>query len=242
MLTKKIYGLIGRNIDYSFSKKYFTQKFKSDKIDNCEYLNFDIDQISDFKKINLSNINGLNVTIPYKEKIVRYIDEIDESVRNIGAVNTIKILKNKLIGYNTDYLGFINSFNEMLDYKNALILGSGGASKAIQYALKSKKVKFNVVSRKRDINQIDYSQIESLEKYDLIVNCTPLGTYPNINDKPDLNYDQLNDKHLCYDLIYNPHETLFLSESKKRGATIINGLQMLKNQAEESWKIWNSSS
>ena len=242
MLTKKIYGLIGRNIDYSFSKKYFTQKFKNDKIDNCEYLNFDINQISDFKKINLSNINGLNVTIPYKEKIVEYLDEIDESVKNIGAVNTIKILRNKLIGYNTDYLGFINSFNKKLDYKNALILGSGGASKAIQYALKSKKIKFKVVSRKSDINNIDYSQIESLEKYDLIVNCTPVGTYPNINDKPDLNYDQLNDKHLCYDLIYNPDKTLFLSESKKRGATIINGLQMLKNQAEESWKIWNSLS
>ena len=240
MLTKKIYGLIGRNIDYSFSKKYFTQKFKNDKIDNCEYLNFDINQISDFKKMNLSNINGLNVTIPYKEKIVEYLDEIDESVKNIGAVNTIKILKNKLIGYNTDYLGFINSFNELLDYKNALILGSGGASKAIQYALKSKKIKFNVVSRKGDINHIDYSQIENLAKYDLIVNCTPLGTFPNINDKPNLNYDQLNDKHLCYDLIYNPSETLFLNESKKRGARILNGLQMLKLQAEESWKIWNS--
>ena len=240
MLKKKIYGLIGRNIDYSFSKKYFTQKFKNDKIDNCEYLNFDIDQVSDFKKINLSNINGLNVTIPYKEKIVRYIDEIDESVRNIGAVNTIKIFKDKLIGYNTDYLGFIKSFNEMLDYKNALILGSGGASKAIQYALKSKKIKFNVVSRKGDINHIDYSQIEDLAKYDLIVNCTPLGTFPNINDKPNLNYDQLNDKHLCYDLIYNPSETLFLNESKKRGAKIINGLKMLKIQAEESWRIWNS--
>ena len=240
MLKKKIYGLIGRNIDYSFSKKYFTQKFKNDKIDNCEYLNFDIDQVSDFKKINLSNINGFNVTIPYKEKIVRYLDEIDESVRNIGAVNTIKIFKDKLIGYNTDYLGFIKSFNEMLDYKNALILGSGGASKAIQYALKSKKIKFNVVSRKRDINHIDYFQIEDLAKYDLIVNCTPLGTFPNINDKPNLNYDQLNDKHQCYDLIYNPSETLFLNESKKRGAKIINGLKMLKIQAEESWRIWNS--
>ena len=110
MLTKKIYGLIGRNINYSFSKKYFTQKFKNDKIDNCEYLNFDIDKISDFKKINLNNINGFNVTIPYKEKIIGYLDEIEESAKNIGAVNTIKILKNKLIGYNTDYLGFINSF------------------------------------------------------------------------------------------------------------------------------------
>ena len=240
MLTKKIYGLIGKNIDYSFSKKYFTQKFKNDKIDDCEYLNFDIDKINDFKKINLSNINGFNVTIPYKEKIIAYLDQIDESARNIGAVNTIKILKNKLIGYNTDYLGFINSFNEILDYKNALILGSGGASKAIQYALKSKKIKFNVVSRKGDINHIDYSQIEDLAKYDLIVNCTPLGTFPNINDKPNLNYDQLNDKHQCYDLIYNPSETLFLNESKKRGAKIINGLKMLKIQAEESWRIWNS--
>lgn len=240
MLTKKIYGLIGRNINYSFSKKYFTQKFKNDKIDNCEYLNFDIDKISDFKKINLSNINGFNVTIPYKEKIIGYLDEIEESAKNIGAVNTIKILKNKLIGYNTDYLGFINSFNKKLDYKNVLILGSGGASKAIQYAIKTKKINFDVASRKSDVNHIAYTQIESLEKYDLIVNCTPLGTYPNVNDKPDLNYDQLNDKHLCYDLIYNPSETLFLNESKKRGARILNGLQMLKLQAEESWKIWNS--
>ena len=151
-----------------------------------------------------------------------------------------KILKNKLIGYNTDYLGFINSFNEKLDYKNVLILGSGGASKAIQYAIKTKKINFDVASRKSDVNHIAYTQIESLEKYDLIVNCTPLGTYPNVNDKPDLNYDQLNDKHLCYDLIYNPSETLFLNESKKRGARILNGLQMLKLQAEESWKIWNS--
>ena len=240
MLTKKIYGLIGRNINYSFSKKYFTQKFKNDKIYNCEYLNFDIGQISDFKKIKLSNINGFNVTIPYKERIIIYLDEVDESARTIGAVNTIKILNNKLIGYNTDYLGFINSFNEKLDYKNALILGSGGASKAIQYAIKNKKINFDVASRKSDINYIDYTEIENLEKYDLIVNCTPLGTHPNINDKPDLNYDQLNDRHLCYDLIYNPSETLFLNESKKRGARILNGLQMLKLQAEESWKIWNS--
>ena len=215
MLTKKIYGLIGRNINYSFSKKYFTQKFKNDKIDNCEYLNFDIDKISDFKKINLNNINGFNVTIPYKEKIIGYLDEIEESANNIGAVNTIKILKNKLVGYNTDYLGFINSFNKKFDYKNVLILGSGGASKAIQYAIKTKKINFDVASRKSDVNHIAYTQIESLEKYDLIVNCTPLGTYPNVNDKPDLNYDQLNDKHLCYDLIYNPSETLFLNESKK---------------------------
>tara|TARA_B100000941_G_scaffold32770_1_gene19539 strand:- start:913 stop:1635 length:723 start_codon:yes stop_codon:yes gene_type:complete len=240
MLTKKIYGLIGRNINYSFSKKYFTQKFKNDKIYNCEYLNFDIGQISDFKKIKLSNINGFNVTIPYKERIIIYLDEVDESARTIGAVNTIKILNNKLIGYNTDYLGFINSFNEKLDYKNALILGSGGASKAIQYAIKNKKINFDVASRKSDINYIDYTEIENLEKYDLIVNCTPLGTHPNINDKPDLNYDQLNDRHLCYDLIYNPSETLFLNESKKRGAKIMNGLQMLKLQAEESWRIWNS--
>jgi len=240
MLTKKIYGLIGRNIDYSFSKKYFTQKFKNDKIDNCEYLNFDIGQISDFKKINLNNINGFNVTIPYKEKIIGYLDEIDESAGKIGAVNTIKILKNKLIGYNTDYLGFIYSFKKKIDYKNALILGSGGASKAIQYAMKNEKINFDVASRKRGINHLDYAEIESLEKYDLIVNCTPVGTHPNINHKPDINYEQLNNRHLCYDLIYNPSETLFLNESKKRGAKTMNGLQMLKLQAEESWRIWNS--
>ena len=160
MLTKKIYGLIGRNINYSFSKKYFTQKFKNDKIDNCEYLNFDIDKISDFKKINLNNINGFNVKIPYKEKIIGYLDEIEESAKNIGAVNTIKILKNKLIGYNTDYLGFINSFNNKLDYRNVLILGSGGASKAIQYAIKTKKINFDVASRKSDVYHIAYNQIE----------------------------------------------------------------------------------
>ena len=222
-------------------------------VDDCiSALNYELPEISvgyETQSVNdgnaenfnfKNNINGFNVTIPYKEKIIGYLDEIEESAKNIGAVNTIKILKNKLVGYNTDYLGFINSFNKKLDYKNVLILGSGGASKAIQYAIKTKKINFDVASRKSDVNHIAYTQIESLEKYDLIVNCTPLGTYPNVNDKPDLNYDQLNDKHLCYDLIYNPSETLFLNESKKRGARILNGLQMLKLQAEESWKIWNS--
>lgn len=243
MSTRKIYGLIGKNIDYSFSAKYFLEKFEKEGIINSRYINFDLDKIEDFNNIKIKSINGLNVTIPYKEKIIPLLDEIDKSAMEIGAVNTIAVNDNKLIGYNTDFIGFINSFEEKMNFQNAVILGTGGASKAIQYALNSQKIKYDIASRKIDKNYISYDSInQNLNNYDLIINTTPIGTFPATKDKPKLNYSLISKNHFCYDLIYNPEKTSFLVECEKMGAKIMNGLRMLKSQAEESWRIWNSFS
>ena len=243
MSTRKIYGLIGKNIDYSFSAKYFREKFEKEGIINSRYINFDLDKIEDFNNIKIKSINGLNVTIPYKEKIIPLLDEIDKSAMEIGAVNTIAVNDNKLIGYNTDFIGFINSFEQKMNFQNAVILGTGGASKAIQYALNSKKIKYDVAPRKIDKNYISYDSInQNLNNYDLIINTTPIGTFPATKDKPKLNYSLISKNHFCYDLIYNPEKTSFLLECEKMGAKIMNGLRMLESQAEESWRIWNSFS
>jgi len=243
MSIKKTYGLIGKNIDYSFSVKYFSQKFNDEKIIDSEYVNFDLREIEDFNNLEILKINGLNVTIPYKEKIITYLDEVDKAASKIGAVNTIAIKDNKLIGYNTDYIGFIESFKNNLNFKNALILGTGGASKAIQYALNIKNINFDIGSRKNNKKYISYDLInEKIKDYDLIINTTPLGTFPDVSKKPKINYNLINENHFCYDLIYNPEKTSFLKECEKKGARIMNGLEMLKSQAEESWIIWNSVS
>jgi len=243
MSIKKTYGLIGKNIDYSFSVKYFGQKFNDEKIIDSEYVNFDLREIEDFNNLEILKINGLNVTIPYKEKIITYLDEVDKAARIIGAVNTIAKKDNKLIGYNTDYIGFIESFKNNLNFKNALILGTGGASKAIQYALNIKNINFDIASRKNNKKYISYDLInEKIKDYDLIINTTPLGTFPDVSKKPKINYNLINENHFCYDLIYNPEKTSFLNECEKKGARIMNGLEMLKSQAEESWIIWNSVS
>ena len=243
MSIKKTYGLIGKNIDYSFSVKYFGQKFNDEKIIDSEYINFDLREIEDFNNLEILKINGLNVTIPYKEKIITYLDEVDKAASIIGAVNTIAKKDNKLIGYNTDYIGFIKSFKNNLNFKNALILGTGGASKAIQYALNIKNINFDIGSRKNNKKYISYDLInEKIRDYDLIINTTPLGTFPDVSKKPKINYNLINENHFCYDLIYNPEKTSFLKECEKKGARIMNGLEMLKSQAEESWIIWNSVS
>lgn len=243
MSIKKTYGLIGKNIDYSFSVKYFGQKFNDEKIIDSEYVNFDLREIEDFNNLEILKINGLNVTIPYKEKIITYLDEVDKAASIIGAVNTIAKKDNKLIGYNTDYIGFIKSFKNNLNFKNALILGTGGASKAIQYALNIKNINFDIGSRKNNKKYISYDLInEKIKDYDLIINTTPLGTFPDVSKKPKINYNLINENHFCYDLIYNPEKTSFLKECEKKGARIMNGLEMLKSQAEESWIIWNSVS
>lgn len=243
MSIKKTYGLIGKNIDYSFSVKYFSQKFNDEKIIDSKYVNFDLREIEDFNNLEILKINGLNVTIPYKEKIITYLDEVDKAASKIGAVNTIAIKDNKLIGYNTDYIGFIESFKNNLNFKNALILGTGGASKAIQYALNIKNINFDIGSRKNNKKYISYDLInEKIKDYDLIINTTPLGTFPDVSKKPKINYNLINENHFCYDLIYNPEKTSFLKECEKKGARIMNGLEMLKSQAEESWIIWNSVS
>ena len=243
MSIKKTYGLIGKNIDYSFSVKYFGQKFNDEKIIDSKYVNFDLREIEDFNNLEILKINGLNVTIPYKEKIITYLDQVDKAASIIGAVNTIAKKDNKLIGYNTDYIGFIESFKNNLNFKNALILGTGGASKAIQYALNIKNINFDIGSRKNNKKYISYDLInEKIKDYDLIINTTPLGTFPDVSKKPKINYNLINENHFCYDLIYNPEKTSFLKECEKKGARIMNGLEMLKSQAEESWIIWNSVS
>ena len=239
------FGLIGKDISYSFSKKFFTQKFINEGLNNCSYENYDISSISKLLEvINDTKIKGLNVTIPYKESVIELLNHIDPIAKKIGAVNTIKIDKqNKLSGYNTDYIGFKQSLESNIsNQKRALILGTGGASKAIVYALKTLNIKTLLVSRKNREECITYEDVSNqiIKDHTIIINCTPLGTYPNIEECPKIPYEYITDRHLCYDLIYNPIKTKFLILSEKKGASIINGNEMLENQAMESWKIWNS--
>lgn len=239
------FGLIGKDISYSFSKKFFTQKFINEGLNNCSYENYDINSISELLEvINDTKIKGLNVTIPYKESVIELLNHIDPIAKKIGAVNTIKIDKqNKLLGYNTDYIGFKQSLESNIsNQKRALILGTGGASKAIVYALKTLNIKTLLVSRKKREESINYEDISNqvIKDHTIIINCTPLGTYPNIEECPKIPYQYITERHLCYDLIYNPIKTKFLILSEKEGASIINGNEMLENQAIESWKIWNS--
>ena len=241
------FGLIGKDIDYSFSQAFFAAKFKAEKITDANYQNFDLKSITDFPSLieNNDNIKGFNVTIPYKELIIPYIDKLDKNAKKIGAVNTIKITKKgKLKGYNTDYYGFKNSLSEHItpQHTSALILGTGGASKAIAFALKKLKIKYTYVSRKATKeNQVSYQQLteETIKNNTIIVNCTPLGTYPDIKSCPDIPYQAITENHLLFDLIYNPEETTFLNYGKQKSATIINGYKMLQLQAEKSWRIWN---
>ena len=247
-LNNILFGLLGKNISYSFSKTYFSKKFMNLQLTNHKYVNFDIENIEDFLEIvskYKKSLKGCNVTIPYKESIFNYLDEIDRTASEIGAVNTIKFSSDgKLVGYNTDVVGFEKSLIPLLKthHTKALILGTGGASKAVAYVLKKIDIDYFKVSRNpKDNLAIAYADISNqlLNEYSLIINCSPLGTYPNINEKPMIPYQFLTSKHLLYDLIYNPVETAFLIEGKKRGTQVKNGLEMLELQAEESWRIWN---
>ncbi|SDR77671.1 shikimate dehydrogenase [Polaribacter sp. KT25b] len=245
--NSKIFGLLGKNISYSFSRGYFTEKFEKLNITNYKYVNFDIQQIKDFSSIidNKKSLGGINVTIPYKEEVIPFLDKLDETAKNIGAVNTIKFTKRgNLKGYNSDVVGFENSIKPLLKkhHKRALILGTGGASKAIAYALKKNNIKFKFVSRNPEgKKEISYDSLteETLKKYTVIINCTPLGTFPAIEKCPNIPYQFISEKHLLFDLIYNPEVSTFLSKGKEKGATIKNGFEMLQLQAEESWRIWN---
>lgn len=242
------FGLLGKDISYSFSKKYFTEKFEKLGLTNLTYLNFDIPEIEEFPFIYYhreEEFGGMNVTIPYKEKVMRYLDEIDEDAKEIGAVNTIKFTKDhKLVGYNTDVFGFMNSIKPLLKnhHKNALILGTGGASKAIAFALKKLGIEYKFVSRRSNENGFLYSDLnqEIMDEYSVIINCSPIGTYPNSHESPNIPYEFITQKHLLFDLIYNPDVTKFLEEGKLKDATIKNGLEMLELQAEKSWEIWNT--
>lgn len=237
------FGLIGKNISYSFSKNYFEKKFETQNID-AEYKNFDINAINELKNIiQKEQLKGLNITIPYKEAVLPYLDSIDQEAYKIGAVNTVKIVGQKLIGYNTDCLGFMKSLFPLLEkqHTQALVLGTGGASKAITHALNSLGIEFQQVSRSPRKNQFSYKNLteEIIQNHPLIINCTPLGTSPNINDAPAIPYKYLNNRHLLYDLVYNPPLTTFLANGKKQGSKISNGQKMLEYQAEQAWNIWN---
>ena len=241
----KQYGLIGKTLGHSFSKSYFENKFIKEQIQNAFYSNFPLESIEEFKSlIKKTTFRGLNVTIPYKSSIIPFLDELSEEAKSIGAVNTIHFKNNRLIGYNTDYLGFHNAIKPFLQntMKQALILGTGGASKAVVYALEKIGIKCLCVSRLPNEQQLNYNQLNDLvlKHHLLIVNTTPLGTAPNIHEYPDIPYQFITEQHLLVDLVYNPEETLFLKKGRENLANILNGKSMLINQAEEAWKIWNS--
>lgn len=246
ILLRRRFGLLGRNISYSFSKGYFTDKFKDEVFEGNTYENFDISEISYFTELvkNNPDLKGLNVTIPYKEQVIPFLDKLSKKAALIGAVNTIKFTKKgKLKGYNTDYYGFKKSLKPLLEahHKKALILGTGGASKGVAFALDELNIPYTFVSREAKENIIDYDLINAttFDNFQIIINCTPVGTSPNIEACPNLPYEFFTEKHIAYDLIYNPAETTFLRKAKERGAVIKNGLDMLIFQAEKAWKIWN---
>ena len=243
----KLYGLLGKNISYSFSRGYFTDKFENLKLTKSKYVNFDLQNIEDFPTIIDENehLKGINVTIPYKEEIIPFLSKIDKTAKKIGAVNTIKFTKRgNLKGYNSDVVGFENSLIPLLKkhHKRALILGTGGASKAIAYALKRNDIKYKFVSRNPEgKKEISYDSLtkEVMENHTIIINSTPLGTFPDIDKCPNIPYQFITKNHILYDLIYNPAISTFLSKGNEKEATTKNGLQMLELQAEESWRIWN---
>jgi len=227
------FGLVGKDISYSFSRGYFKKKFDALGLTNHSYNNFNLQSISEFPTIfeNTPNIQGINVTIPYKEEVIQFLDDIDVAAKKIGAVNTIKFTENGMIGYNTDAYGFQKSIEPFLKnhHKRALILGTGGASKAIAFVLEELGIAFSFVSRSGKNKGFKYQEI----------NCSPVGTFPNIKEKPAIPYNSINKEHLLFDLIYNPEETAFLATGKANDATICNGHRMLEFQAEKSWSIWN---
>lgn len=243
------YGLIGYPLGHSFSQSYFNEKFQNENIDAL-YENFEIPSIENFPEIIETNPNlrGLNVTIPYKEKVISYLDVISPEAREIGAVNVIKVeRKGKstyLTGYNSDVIGFTRSIEPLIEkyHKRALILGTGGASKAINYGLKSLGLETVFVSRYRKPDTICYEDItpKVIKEYNVIVNCTPLGMFPHTDECPNLPYEAMNTQTLLYDLIYNPDTTMFMQKGAEHGATVKNGLEMLLLQAFASWEFWHS--
>ena len=241
----RLFGLIGYPLTHSFSKDYFGEKFKREAVEDCRYENFQLANITELPGIieDHADLEGLNVTIPYKESVLPFLDEKNELVIKTGACNCIKIINGKLVGFNTDVIGFEKSLLSKIQsgHKNALILGTGGAAKAVEFVLKKNQIHYIYVSRKRSQNNITYEQLTPsvLEKNKLIINTTPVGMYPKINEILPLPFEAITPKHFLFDLIYNPPKTLFLRSGEERGATIQNGYEMLVCQAEESWKIWN---
>lgn len=247
---KDLYGLIGKPLGHSFSRQNFKKKFREEHID-ADYRNYELDsaaQIVDMVKNNPS-IRGLNVTIPYKQDVMQYLDYVDPTAQAIGAVNVVKVIRDdqgnvRLEGYNSDIIGFRDSLVPMLPEEpvKALILGTGGASKAIKHALESLGIEYRFVSRNPGFDNLGYYELSPsiMETHRLIINCTPVGMHPKVDECPEIPYSYLDSSHILFDVVYNPLETLFMKKGKDAGAATKNGLEMLKIQAEEAWKIWNS--
>jgi len=243
----RLFGLIGYPLSHSFSKKYFSAKFEREALIDCRYETFSIPSISDLTKIlsDNSELCGLNVTVPYKQEVLSFLTEKTPLVNKIGACNCIKIKNGRLTGYNTDAPAFEHSLKEKLQshHTKALILGTGGAAKAVEYCLRLLKIAYKYVSRKPSARNYSYEQLtdDMMQEYTLIINATPLGMYPNVIEAPQIPYHALGQRHYLYDLLYNPEKTLFLQKGEDQGASIKNGYEMLVLQAEESWKIWNEN-
>lgn len=239
------YGIIGNPLSHSFSKSYFSEKLQNLGYTKQKYENFEIPNANDIIQIIrlTPHLKGLNVTYPYKEKVIDYIDNIDIAAKEIGAVNVIKISNGISTGYNTDTFGFEKSIKPHIKHhhKKALILGTGGAAKAVAFVLNKLQIEYKFVSRQIGFkNALNYQEVGSqIQNHQIIINATPLGMYPEINNYPDIPYNDIGSNHLLFDLIYNPQQTIFLNKGKQQGAFTINGLEMLIAQAEEAWRIWN---
>ncbi len=245
----KQYGLIGKQLSHSFSKLYFDKKIKEECIQDVFYHLFPMDSLEEFHAFiqKNKNLQGLNVTIPYKTEIIKYLDKIDAVAKEINAVNVIQILRKNnthvCYGYNTDVVGFENVLRkyDTSFFKSAIVLGTGGAAKAVAYVLQQRNIPFHFVSRQNTANNVTYHSLDESLILDttLIINCTPMGMYPLVDTYPEIPYHAISNQHLLIDLVYNPIETLFLKKGKNQGATVENGCQMLCFQAEAAWKIWN---
>ncbi|GEO04885.1 shikimate 5-dehydrogenase [Adhaeribacter aerolatus] len=243
----KAYGLIGYPLTHSFSEKYFAEKFKAENITDCVYKLYELPDIQAFPALikSIPNLHGLNVTVPHKEKVIPYLDAVETQAKKIGAVNVIKFQNGKTTGYNSDYQGFMQSLENFYSVKansKALIFGTGGAAKAVLAALDSLGISYKIVSRQPQPSQLHYNELhpDLMAEYSLLINTTPLGTYPKVDTCPPIPYEALSENHYLYDLVYNPAETLFLQKGRAAGAKIKNGHEMLVRQAEVAWVIWNS--
>jgi shikimate dehydrogenase len=244
----KTLGVLGNPLTHSFSPGYFAKKWQEHNVRGWQYLKFEFATIHEAVQAlkATKNLQGFNITIPYKQEMMPFLDEVAPQAAYIGAVNCVHVHHNKWIGYNTDYIGFKNYFETLIlpqqHQSKALVLGNGGASKAVQVALTDLQIPFTIVERNPKANNIAYALLNTslLNEYSYIINTTPLGTFPNIYEAPAIPYEGITNKHVCYDLVYNPQETLFLQKCKAQGAIIKNGADMLALQADESWRIWTA--
>ena len=244
----KCYGVIGYPLDHSFSKKYFTDKFKQEGIIDCSYETFPLKTINELKDlfVHHPDLQGLNITIPHKRSVLSYLTDVTNIPAGLNACNCINIIGENIIGYNTDVIGFENSLLPLLKthHIHALILGNGGAAEAVRFVLQKLNISYRTVSRKiHEGSHLTYADLDEaiIKENKLIINTTPVGTFPNVNECPAIPYQYLTAEHLLFDLVYNPEKTLYLQKGEEYGASIQNGYEMLVGQAEESWKIWNAS-